>query len=59
MMLADPCRMEPDRLGIKRLVEDVGDQLIGATPIVELDGNGTVTAINTYGAAGLVSLLLE
>ena len=27
----------------------------GATPIIELDGNGAITAINTYGAAGLVS----
>src|SRR5947208_16923343 len=28
--------MEPDLLGIDRLVEDVGDQLIGAAPIVDI-----------------------
>src|SRR5438477_8640929 len=28
--------MEPDLLGIDRLVEDVGDQLIGAAPVVDV-----------------------
>src|ERR1700704_373883 len=36
VVLADPCRMEPDLLGIDCLVEDVGDQLIGAAPVVDI-----------------------
>jgi len=36
MMLADPRRMEPDLLGIERLVEDVGDERIGAPPVVDV-----------------------
>src|SRR5436190_22996526 len=28
--------MEPDLLGIDRLVEDIGDQLIGAAPVVDI-----------------------
>src|SRR5262249_26663611 len=34
MMLADPGRMEADRLGIERLVENVGDELVGAAPVI-------------------------
>jgi hypothetical protein len=34
-MLANPRRMEPHRLGIKRLVEDVGDELVGAAPVAD------------------------
>src|SRR5437588_11072654 len=28
--------MEPDLLGIDRLVEDIGDQLVGAAPVVDI-----------------------
>ncbi len=36
MMLADPRRMQPDLLGVQRLVENVGDQLVGAAPVVDI-----------------------
>src|SRR5690242_19319274 len=36
MMFADPRRMQPDVLGIDGLVEDVGDELIGAAPVVDV-----------------------
>jgi hypothetical protein len=34
MVLADPRRMEADLIGVDRLVEDVGDELVGAAPVV-------------------------
>jgi hypothetical protein len=33
MVLADPGRMEADRFGIDRLVDDVGDEAVGASRI--------------------------
>jgi hypothetical protein len=34
MMLADPCRIEPDLFGINCLVEDVGDEPVRVARIV-------------------------
>ena len=34
MMLADPGRMQAELLGIDRLVEDVGDELVGAARVL-------------------------
>jgi hypothetical protein len=36
VMLADPCRVEPDRLGPQRLLVDLVDELLGAAPIIRL-----------------------
>jgi hypothetical protein len=34
MMLADPRGMKADLLGVNRLVEDIGDELVGLPPVV-------------------------
>ena len=34
MMLADPCRVHPQLLGIQRLVDNVRDQLVGRARVV-------------------------
>jgi hypothetical protein len=34
MMLADPRGMKTDLLGIDRLVENIGDELVGLPPVV-------------------------
>jgi hypothetical protein len=34
MMLADPRGMQADLLGVNRLVEDIGDELVGLSPVV-------------------------
>jgi hypothetical protein len=33
MMLADPRRMKTDLLGVNRLVENIGDELVGLASI--------------------------
>ena len=34
MMLADPRRVKADLLGVNRLVEDIGDELVRLPPVV-------------------------
>jgi hypothetical protein len=34
VMLTDPSGMKPDLLGVDRLVEDIGHELVGPSPVV-------------------------